>query len=263
LYQPQSKDIFQAIANFVYDGGRLLIFNSASHVISGMFPGRIAPVVPSTVISGRVNFIGSEAETFSSWSSNAIVDLESYRYPIEVSDTREVKVLAEVKGRVAEPVVVQFDHGSGGVYVFVSRMFLHERDKFEIITKPKKKNNKEEMLEDANQKEEQKKANQFQQKRKRSVPPPQKKQKQASNIPEDFESYMNECGASNDTIIAWKCALNVGYIDGYSMAKRVLPCLIMMGKLLLKQQAILDDMFVKPNDKQSIEQSSEGMEQTK
>jgi len=58
-------------------------------------------------------------------------------------------------------------------------------------------------------------------------------------------------GSSSDTMMAWKCAVNVGFIDAYNMAKRVLPCIEMLGKLLLKQHSIIEDMFVKPGEDES------------
>jgi len=259
LYQPQPKDIFQAITNFVYEGGRLLIFNTASHLVSAMFPGRIAPVSPSTLISARVNFLGPEIELFSSWTPNELVDLEYYRYPIEIMDSREVKVLAEVKGRNMEPVSVQFDHGNGSVYLFVSRLFLHERKKNELVpADPSQKQPKEEVIpkEEIKQEDEnEKKQNPFQQRRKK-VPPPKKKQKSGSETPSDFDSYLNGMGASSDTFVAWRCAVSTGFVDAYNMAKRVLPSIEMLAKLLLKQQAIIEDMFVKPGEEERHDTST-------
>jgi len=259
LYQPQSKEIFQAIANFVYDGGRLLIFNTASHLVSAMFPGRIQPVIPTTLVTARINFLGPEIELFSSWTQSELVDLEYYRYPIEVTDAREVKVLAEVKGRNTEPVTIQFDHGVGGVYLFVSRLFLHEKKKNELETidpverkKLKEEQKlkgevKEETKQEETEKEKDKKSNPYQARRKRAVPP-KKKQRGPGEIPPDFDSYLNGMGASGDTFVAWRCAVGVGFHDAYNMAKRVLPCIEMLGKLLLKNQVVLEDLFRQSDD---------------
>jgi len=297
LIQP-SKDLMQVLTNFVNDGGRLLIFNCASNVIAAMFPGKITPLPPSTLLCAKVHFPGPEIDLFSSFTQNEMVDVEYSRYPIEVPDRNEVKVLAELKGRQLEPVVSQWDYGAVSVYLFVSRLFLHEKTR-ELVSqdlshkikvedaknekdakkdeksgndsneiketnsentkidqvkeiKEEPKNDVEQMNVDGKEKKE-KKVQSYQQRRKRP-PPPKKQKKGPAQLPPDFDSYLNTMGASNDTVVAWKCAIQVGYIEAYVLAKRVIPSIEMMAKLLLKQQAFVDHMFSGSNEMNDVKQ---------
>jgi len=242
LIHPPQKEVLQAITQFVVEGGRLFFYNTAAHIIQSMFPGKIGPTPPSTLLSARVYFPGPEKELFASYHNGDLVDLEYTRYPISVLDKESVKVLAEVKGRNVEPTVAHFDHGDGTVFVFVSRMLLHKPRKYEFV--PIDPNQKKEAKETATipeTMEEEKPAGGKSKKRKQPLPP--KKKKGPPEMPADFDAYLSEKGASSDTLIAWRCAVNVGYEEAYNTAKRALPCLEMLGKLFVREAITLDTMF--------------------
>eukprot|EP01118_Nematostelium_gracile_P019621 TRINITY_DN915_c0_g1_i1.p1 TRINITY_DN915_c0_g1~~TRINITY_DN915_c0_g1_i1.p1 ORF type:complete len:463 (+),score=161.70 TRINITY_DN915_c0_g1_i1:77-1465(+) len=299
LLQP-AKELMTALSNFVSDGGRLLIFNTSSQVISSMFPGKIGTAPPSTLISSRIRLTGKESELFTSLKDMDEIDLEYQRHPIEITDKQEVTVLVEALGRKPEPLILQWNYGPGSVYLFLSKLFLHERKKLELITADGKKKDKKVEIKSENQSqpkedkqdvkmEEQsqppqaqntqvtpsstdtmdieikkeegvnppeptnngneknaKKTQNFQHKKKKNPQPAKKQKKGPVELPEDFHSYLSSLNASEDTTIAWKCAINVGLIDGYHMAKRVLPSLEMIGKILAKEQEVVETMFVPP-----------------
>jgi len=255
LYHPQPKEVFQAIAQFVFEGGRLFIFNSASHLISAIFPGKIGPSPPSTLTTGRVRFPGPDKDLFTSWPQDAEVDVEYNRYPFSVIDREGVKVLAEVKGRHIEPTVGHFTHGNGGVWVFVSRMLLHERKKGDLVprdasAKAEEAKVKAEVPAGEQESDEKKSGHQAFQTKKRKLPAAPAPKKGPPEIPPDFDTYLAEKGASHDTIIAWRCAVNVGWTEAYNMAKRALPPLEMLAKLIIREQATLDSMF--PQEEQNV-----------
>jgi hypothetical protein len=240
ISQPPPKEVLQAIVQFVTEGGRLFFYNSAAHIVQSLFPGKIGPVPPSTLLSAKVYFPGPEKELFASYHNGDYVDLEYNRYPITVLDKPSVRTLAEVHGRLVEPTVAHFDHGDGTVFVFVSRMLLHKPRKHEFLPADpnQKKEPKEPIAETAPMEEDKVGVK----KKKKSQPPPKKK-RGPPEPPADFDSYLSEKGASSDTIIAFKCAVNVGYEEAYNSAKRSLPCLEMLAKLFVREAHALDSMF--------------------
>jgi len=126
LFTPQLKEVLQTIQTFVNEGGRLIILNSASHVIASLFPGKIQTAPPSTTIQARAKFV-AEKDLFSGYTYGDDLLLEYYRYPIDIIDKQNVKVLAQVQGQTVEPLLVKFNQGNGSVVHFISRMFTTEK----------------------------------------------------------------------------------------------------------------------------------------
>jgi len=239
LIHPPQKEVLQAITQFVYEGGRLFFYNTAAHIIQSMFPGKIGPTPPSTLLSARVYFPGPERELFASYHNGDMVDLEYNRYPITIIDKEAVSLLAEVRGRNVEPTVAHFNHGNGTVFVFVSRMLLHKPRKHEHT--PIDPNQKKETTEPMDEVKQEEKPLTVKMKKKKQLPPPKKRG--PPSFPADFDSFLSEKGASEDTLIAFRCAINVGYEEAYHSAKRSLPSLEMLGKLFVREAANLDGLF--------------------
>lgn len=241
ITQPPPKEVLASIVQFVTEGGRLFFYNSAAHIVQSMFPGKIGPVPPSTLLSAKVYFPGPEKELFASYHNGDYVDLEYNRYPITVLEKANVRTLAEVHGRLVEPTVVHFDHGAGTVFVFVSRMLLHKPKKYEFLPADpnQKKDSKEPVAETAPMEED--KAG-GKPKKKKAQPPPKKK-RGPPEPPADFDSYLSEKGASSDTIAAFRCAVSVGYEEAYNSAKRSVPCLEMLARLFVREAHTLDSIF--------------------
>jgi len=126
LFHPQPKEIFQGLFQFVLEGGRLIIVNSAAPVLSMLFPGKFHPMEPSTTVRAPL-IIGKERDIFSGYESNEQIDLEFYRPSLELLDKKEGKILAKVRSFREEPLFLKISIGNGVVYVMVSKMFTTEK----------------------------------------------------------------------------------------------------------------------------------------
>jgi len=270
LYHPQPKEVFAAWAQFVADGGKLLIFNSASHFVAAIFPGKVVPAPPSTAIDGKLR-IASDSATkslFSGYTTGEEISLEYFRYPIQLADTKGVKVLAKVHNTITEPLLVQFDHGSGTCFLFVSKMYLKE-DKLPVIlddTDPKQQHQQKlkEVKKEGEVKEEKKEEvkevqRDGSQAKKRVLELPFGKKKRKVEIP-DWEEYLASKGASDDTRVAWKCAMNIGFVDAFLLAKRCIPFIELLTKLIIREKQAQQQYFASLPPPQ-VETSQENSEQ--
>jgi len=98
LSVPQPKEIYQALVTFVNDGGRLFWYNCATHILGGIFLGKIQPIPPSTTVRAKLKVL-AEKDLFTAFRSNEEINLEYHRYPIDILDTKNVVVLCKVQGQ--------------------------------------------------------------------------------------------------------------------------------------------------------------------
>jgi hypothetical protein len=128
LYHGQPKEVFANLFQYVTEGGRLLIFNSAPHLVSAIFPGKVQPAPHSTCVSAKLKISVSEKEIFSGFSNSEQVILEYGRYPVEIVDKQNVKILAKINAQTIEPLLLKWIQGDGAVYLWVSRLFVKEKE---------------------------------------------------------------------------------------------------------------------------------------
>eukprot|EP01114_Cavostelium_apophysatum_P013491 TRINITY_DN327_c1_g4_i1.p1 TRINITY_DN327_c1_g4~~TRINITY_DN327_c1_g4_i1.p1 ORF type:complete len:335 (-),score=93.07 TRINITY_DN327_c1_g4_i1:31-1035(-) len=122
LHTPQTPEIMQALYIFAMEGGRIYIVNSAAHIVAGLFAGKIRPKAPSTVDSTRLKIL-AEKELFSGYQNNELINLEYFRYPLEVVDKESVTTITKINaGSGPEPLFIKFEQGNGMVFIMVSKM---------------------------------------------------------------------------------------------------------------------------------------------
>jgi len=128
LYQAQPKEAFQNLSDFVSEGGRILLFNSAPTLAGMIFQGKLQNGPHSVCVGAKLKLNTSEKDIFSAFGSSEEVVLEYGRYPPSVSDNQHVTVLAKVSAKTPEPVLLKITHGNGVGYLFLSKMFLKEKE---------------------------------------------------------------------------------------------------------------------------------------
>jgi len=126
MYQPPPKEAFQSFLQFVNDGGRLIVMNSASPILGFLLPGRIVPGRPSTTVNAAIR-VGKDKDLFSGYESFEMLDLEYYRQPIEVIDKKDAKVLAKIRSWRDEALMARLTLGAGVIYIMVSKMFTADK----------------------------------------------------------------------------------------------------------------------------------------
>ncbi|PRP83405.1 hypothetical protein PROFUN_09433 [Planoprotostelium fungivorum] len=126
LFQMQPREVFQALYNFVHEGGRLIFINSTSGVLPLCFGPKLTPGPPSTVVRAGLRII-SDKELFSGYEPSEQIELEQVRESLEVKDKNEVKVLAKIHGSREEPLAVRMAVGDGQIYVFTSKLYTREK----------------------------------------------------------------------------------------------------------------------------------------
>jgi hypothetical protein len=127
MYHGQPKEAFQNLASYVNEGGRLLVFNSAPHLVSMIFPGKIQPAPHSICVSAKLKISASDKDIFAAYGDSEDISLEYGRYPVGVADTKNVKVLSKINAQASEPLLLKWTQGSGIAYLWISRMFLKEK----------------------------------------------------------------------------------------------------------------------------------------
>lgn len=148
-----------------------------------MFPGKVTAAPPSTTISSKLQILAEKELFENAFQGGEYLELEFYRYPVEVVDKQAVKVIAQTHTRTVEPLLLTWEHGHGRVYMFVSKMFLRkkakEEEKYEA-QKRKKQKEAEKKQQEANQQQQAPKPDDMQVDSAQPPPPPQKSS-QSSN----------------------------------------------------------------------------------
>jgi len=171
-----------------------------------MFPGKIQPAPHSVCVSAKLKLNSSEKDIFTGFGNPEEVSLEYGRYPVNVVDQKNVKILAKVNAQNLEPLLLKWPHGNGVAYLFVSRCIVKDKQ-----------------------------------------------------VPSNLQLFLEEKGASKETICAWQCALNVGYKNAIELAIGALGSVEMIGKILLKeytaieqfqQVAFQDESYAEHNNEQ-------------
>jgi len=66
--------------------------------------------------------------------------------------------------------------------------------------------------------------------------------KQKDISPTELVEYLTQKGASKTTIMAWECALRVGYFNAFLIAVTALPSMEMIARLLIREKVILNQL---------------------
>jgi hypothetical protein len=223
------KDLYVNLIEFVTRGGRLFCIQCSAASVTPFVGTRIVDVPHSTVVCARMR-VANDKQFFSAFPEGSEIDLDLTRLPISVPDERVVQVLVKVAARTYEPVLVRLTQGDGLVYFYSSRLFLSKKQIESLLPKWK---------------DPPKPTRQEGEKRKKI------KKERLKDREKDFDpcaKWLQDKGASPETIMAWQCCSKVGQDEGFMIALRSFPSLEALTKILLHELPTI--LALEPEEKQ-------------